>query len=534
MKQRLFPYLPYMFLTLLIMAPLLAQGYILTLDMIFVPHPPLPSELSSSYLFRVALHFLSFIIPSDILQKIMLCSIIFFGGLGFHLLIEHIKPKEQSTLWSHAAYVAGLLYVINPFTYARFMAGHYSVLLGYALLPWLLRSFLRFIHNPTPRSSTPVILWMTIISIVSIHTAGIVMLLIIVALLVTIWRHSAQRSYLVNLGKSSLYIVVSLLVMSSYWLITTLAGHGPIADASHNIEATQSGAFATTGGLLNILQLHGFWAESTSFFVHTTQPLPLSGLWQLALFGLVITGIIQAWRHHQAIAITLLVSSTLAIILALGIFQDTLTNFLPIFGGYREPHKFVMILALSNAYFAAWGAYFIIKKLQKYRTARAGALTILMLLPLLITPTMIWGFYGQLRPVDYPRDWYTIESRLSQQKNDGKVLFLPWHLYMRFGFAHNRVIATPADTFFTSKQVITSDNPELGTTAPLSPNPLKQTISELLKKRAINTEKLGKQGIGYILIAKESDYQAYGYIEKLPGLTLVSHTPTLKLYRIGE
>lgn len=360
------------------------------------------------------------------------------------------------------------------------------------------------------------------------------MLLIIIALLVTIWRHWANKQYLLRLGKYCLVMIVSFIFISSYWLIPALTGHGPIADASYNTEATQSGAFATTGGLLNILQLHGFWAESTSFFVPSEDLLPLSGLWQLGLFGLIVIGIAQAWRYHRAITITLLASSIIATVLALGVFQGTLATLVPLFGGYREPHKFVMILALNNAYFAAWGVFFIFKKLQKYRTARTGTFTAFLLLPALITPTMIWGFYGQLHSVDYPRDWYAVNDRLSREQNNDKVLFLPWHLYMRFSFAHNRVLANPGDTFFTGKQVIVSDNPELGSTAPLSPSPLKQNISNMIDQRSITTAKLRDLGIGYILMAKESDIKNYAYIEKLPGLRLVSDTPTLKLYRIGE
>ena len=140
------PVLVYCLLALAVMLPLLLPGFILTLDMSFTPELRMPEYMSSSYLFHTALHYLNVILPADIIQKILLFSILLLSGLGMHFLVRHIQDAKDKggefALWG--AHVAGAVYMINPFTYSRFMTGQYAVLLGYALLPFFVLSLLRF------------------------------------------------------------------------------------------------------------------------------------------------------------------------------------------------------------------------------------------------------------------------------------------------------------------------------------------------------------------------------------------------------
>jgi len=52
--------------------------------------------------------------------------------------------------------------------------------------------------------------------------------------------------------------------------------------------------------------------------------------------------------------------------------------------------------------------------------------------PFFYSFTMFNGFWGQLKPTDYPKDWYEVNEFLNQDNQDFNVLFLPWHLYMDF------------------------------------------------------------------------------------------------------
>src|SRR6185369_15302574 len=160
------PLAVYAGVALLLLLPLLGSGYILTLDMVFTPRVPMPQTVTSSYLFHVLLHALTFVLPSQVIEKGLLVSIVLLAGVGMHRLLRQIMlPIGGSGL---AAYVGGLFYIINPYTYSRFMAGQYSVLLGYALVPFFFAALLRLLANLSVRRAIVVVCWAVVVSIVSI------------------------------------------------------------------------------------------------------------------------------------------------------------------------------------------------------------------------------------------------------------------------------------------------------------------------------------------------------------------------------
>jgi hypothetical protein len=128
------PYLFYALLSLSILGPLLQPGYILTLDMVFTPHFDSSSFVfgldewwpSASAPFFILMEFGSKIVPAWLIQKAILFLVFFLAGLGAHRLFPYRGA---------GAYFAGLLYMINPFTYARFLAGQWGMLTAYAMFP---------------------------------------------------------------------------------------------------------------------------------------------------------------------------------------------------------------------------------------------------------------------------------------------------------------------------------------------------------------------------------------------------------------
>jgi hypothetical protein len=533
MRKQLLSMLPYGILALIILLPLVLPGYVLTLDMVFVPHPPLPDTVTASYPFHAAIHFLSYVIPGDVLQKIILLSIIVGSGIGAHRLVEYLWTNDatQHLASRLAPYAGGILYVINPYVYGRFMAGQYAVLLGYALLPFFVLALLRFIGNPSIRRTLVVAAWAVAISIVSVHTVGLLIIMTIVASAVAIWQRRHDKQPLRDLFSYATVGVMATLVASSYWLVPAMLGRGSIAEQASEFTATDRQAFATDGGVFNVLQLQGFWAEAQQLFVLSGDPLPFSGLWQMALWGVIIIGVIVAWRLRRSVAVLFGIAGALAVILAVG---DSINSWLAahvsFFAGYREPHKFVALLALTYAVFFAYGTRAILVRVRSGGVH--GAVIGLVLLPFLVTPTMLWGFNGQLKPVQYPPDWYSVRAQLDQVNPDGKVVFLPWHLYMKFDFS-GRIIASPAEKFF-GNNVITSNDPEFAGLAPPF-DPVVTPLGNVVSSRSVQDHQLGSRlqslGVDYILLAKESDYKDYDYLDRQTDLQLISDTPTLKLYR---
>lgn len=546
--EKIKPAIVYLIVALLVMAPLLSPGYVLTLDMVFVPNQPLPDHISSSYLFYALLHWLSMVIPMDIVQKMILLGIVFLSGLGAHRLTKFylngsglavadssLAKKADATqrlsriqsiknsAWP--LYFAGLFYAINPFVYSRFMVGQFAVLLGYALLPFFLLALTKLANKPNLKTSLILSALITAISIVSVHTLGPVIIATLFVLALFGWKYRHSFSQMLALVKSCFLVVTIWFIASSYWLIPLVLGKGSMASAVNSFNQSDYLAFATTGGnwfcvILNILRLQGFWAEAQNLFYQPQQLMPLWGLLFMVVLGLVVFGFIRFWRANQGYSLVLIGCAIVAIILAAGLFSG-----LPFFAAWREPHKFVGLLALSYAIAGAFGLCALWQKLGQLRfVATAG-----LLLPILITPTMIWGFAGQLHPSSYPHDWFSM-NKIINNEDTGKVLFLPWHQYMVFGFA-GKLIENPAPKFFDAP-IVGSTNAEFRGVKSLSQNPTSSKAENLLN--APNDDlatNLAELNISHILLALEYDFADYDYIDRNSDFQLVEQTENLMLYR---
>lgn len=269
---------------------------------------------------------------------------------------------------------------------------------------------------------------------------------------------------------------------------------------------------------------------------------PLWWIPHIVLFGLVGAGFMARWRTHRYVALAFGMASLIAIIAACGTADTVfapinrfITDIVPVFAGYREPQKFVAVLALAYAYFAAHGLGYLWQRAQGAQRGLQShhVKAIAVVLPVLLSPLMLWGFHGQLAATQYPSDWYAINQRL--QTVQGKVLFLPWHQYMRFGFA-GRVIANPANHFFDA-QMLTSSNPELQGLDTWPSTQTQQALEKTILPRAANGghdmgAALHKEGIQYVLLANENDFMQYAYLDQQSDLRLVQSTDHLRLYEV--
>lgn len=522
-------------LALAVMLPMLTPGFILTLDMAFTPQLRLPEMVSSSYLFHAALHYLNLILPSEAIQKLLLLGILLGSGLGMHALVRFIQAAKLGTgeFAPAGAYLAGALYMINPFTYSRFMAGQYAVLLGYALLPFLARALLQFFAVPTLGRAVGLGVWVTIIGIVSLHTLGLAAIMALVSLGVCAWRWRRNRRMI---GTAASYGLVSLaifVVASGYWLAPLLTGASNQAQAAAGFGAGDAQAFATLGGdvigqLGYVLQLQGFWAEIENMYLLPQEVLPIWPLAVLLLWSLIGAGLYWTVRHQRAIAAWFAgvgLAGTLVALFGLGNIAAL--------AGFREPHKFIGLLALAFALFAGLGATALLRWASSRSNLLLQSLSVaLCLLLVLLTPVMFWGFAGQLTPRQYPADWFVVNERLNQDPTNFNVLSLPWHLYMSYPFA-GRVIVNPSEQFF-DKPTITSNELEFKGASPTFPDAQKTELGKMLATAKAGTDlgrQLNQHNIKYVLLAKTYDYQTYDYLDKQTHLRLVLETANLKLYR---
>jgi hypothetical protein len=555
--QLLRPYLPYAFfllLALLILGPLLAPGYVLSLDMIFTPHMSstmqfygLTESLSASLPMSLLLDGFSFI-PMWLIQKLILIGIIFLSAVGMYRLM----PSSSK----FGRYFAAFLYAVNPFVYVRFLAGHWALLLGYALLPFALKYFISMLENPPVKAylskTTFVCLFFyTVVGIFDLHMLFILLGLSLILLVIrlVIERKDARRIRAII--TSVVILSVFYVAVNAFWLFPVATTQGTYLQS---IGTSDLYAYAPvgTGGFgaaFSLASMYGFWRGGYSY---TMDFLPGWYLIFAAILFLAILGFLFHYRDKKLgwTVVGIGIGAVVAFVFALGVsssltepFSRWLFDTLPFMRGFRDSQKFVAVLVLAYSFLGGLGvdrlfsrtetAKTWIKKTNQVRreTVKAILLVIILTLPFLYSITMFWGFGGQLNVTDYPSDWYETNNYFEEHPGDYAVLFLPWHMYMDFSFAGRR-LANPAASFFTP-QVIQGENVEMGGVYSESNSPSQAYVQFLID----NGEKISNMGsylslldVKYVILAKEVDYYSYSFLFNQTDLRMVSNTTHLYLF----
>lgn len=158
-----------------------------------------------------------------------------------------------------------------------------------------------------------------------------------------------------------------------------------------------------------------------------------------------------------------------------------------------------------------------------------------LITPLIYSFTFFNGFAGQIKPTDYPVDWYEANQFLDNDSQDFKILFFPWHGYMDFKWVNNtdKRIANPARYFF-NKEVISGTTVEIGEIYRQDNAPDQLYIDNLLNDRKNITnfgELVSILNVKYILLTKESDYMKYLFLFRQDDLELVKETENLYVFK---
>lgn len=536
----------YVFLLLAaaIMGPLLAPGYVLTLDMAWVPTIRLPEEVTNVYPLYIVLWLLDMILPSDVIQKVVLLGIFWLAGFGAFRLSRYLLDRyhEYSTLLP--SLFAGVLFVANPYVYARFVDGQWLVLFGYALLPWLMRSAFLLAAAPSRRTVLRVVAWMTAISFTSMHTIFIAL----IALIVIVF--AAVKKDTVRVALISIASVIGLtLIVNAFWIVPYATGQTRQAEQVTTFDGRHDKTFRTVESdvlppELNVLTLHGYWGERQERFMLIQHAIPA---WPILIGVIIIAVGVGFWRMARVssrLTVTFGLLLVVGWILSLGTtsgvvgWANELLRFVvPFYGGYREPHKIAMLIALVYAVVGAWGVYWIAQKLRLARADRATrvlAAILVMGVPLAYGSLLLGGAMGQLRASDYPRDWHALNEYLRRNTDDGKrILFLPWRLYVDVSWAE-RTVANPARRFF-DVDVIQSDDAGIG----LIPNQSTRLETEVVERYVLRggnhiaaRDKLKQLGVQYVVVASIADWREYDYIATIPGLKEIRRTGDTVTYEI--
>lgn len=551
-KSELIVYLEYAAVSLLIMGPLLKPGFIFAMDMAFAPEIRLPGAISAFYPIGAFLHYLNYFLPSDVIQKALMFSAVFFGMVGAHKLV----PAESQ--WPK--YFGGLFYIFNPFIYSRFLYGQLFFLLAAALLPWIMRYAIDLFERASWKSALRLGLAIFLAVSLSVHTAYFIVLILAILSLYFIFKNRRNLRKNIEIAKRLSLAVLIPFFLSSWWIALLFLDRLPLSEFVErgidyrHYQAFQTAADEKYGLLFNTAAMYGFWGDQKEEYFIQKDAAPYWPYLYLLILAIALWGAAatllnkkssnvhngisgKAAPHIAPMLIIGFISFILAVGAAYGMFapfMEFLNQNIPFFKGYREPQKWAVLLALVYAYLGALGADDLITRLEPFsKTLKKIAPSLFLAIPILYSPGILWGFHGQLKAADYPKSWYETNEILKSDQDDFRVLFLPWHQYMRFDFA-GRVIINPAPIFFDDN-IIAGDNMEIDDIYTQS-NRLESRYIEreiIDRKQEIRNmgEKLLALKIKYIIFAKEADFEEYSFIENQADLEKVYDKDWMVLYR---
>jgi hypothetical protein len=540
--KKAYPYLFYFFFALLFMFPFLGDGFLLLLDLPWSPRldigDALRSGVSASLPLFSVLAFLSKFSSSALVEKLLLGSIFFLAGLSMY---RFVRSRSLPDRWS---LLSGLFYMFNPWTYERFLAGHYQVLLGYALFPLFVQHLWSLQKGYERRNFQILLLLAVVYPLLSLHWAYIAYGFAILTGLFYIWqkRGLAAFSTLFFWKKFSLVALLTLAV-NSFWLFSFWG----TASVWPKIGVNDFYAFATQadplwGATFNVLSLYGYWQE---IFFLPKDYLPYWWLVSFTILGLALLALIQRLRQKDAWAHFSILVFPLVLIVALGVatpISEGLTlffyNYLPGFRGLRETAKLGGVLAFFLAFYFPLGLYELSRiTCQGAKERYCWSMPILasgVVLVYLSSYGMLSAFSAQLRPSNYPPGWEKVETIMNSDPSAEKALFLPWTAYPVLDFAGHKRIANPAQGFFTIP-IVAGKNLDSVYLKESDQGDWDNIMIDLVHgviPFEVGLDFFRSQDISHIILAKTDNAEAYSWLEAGPGLKLVYEDEAISLFHL--
>ena len=551
---RFTPAMVYAVVALAVLGPALGPGYLLTLDMVFAPEMSaetqfygLNSSAWASLPYLLVLQGLVDLFPAWVVQKALLFLALFLAGLGAHKL----APVDGIP-----RYYAGLLFMVNPFVHLRLLAGQWTLLLSYALLPFAVMAFLELLQRGGWRPAFKLVLVWTVAGALQLHSFPLFSL-VFLALAVAHWGQGRfRRRTLVSLARRIGPAAVVMVVLNVYWLVPVLFQG---TERIQQIGPEAMRLFAPLGMTdlhvgFEVAAMEGFWRAESLL------PEGFSLLWYVVpfvvVFYLAILGLLGALQDRATRWTTgaLGVTALAGLVLALGsstVMTDWLFrlfwDYVPFFKGFRDSHKFVALLVLGYAYLGAFGVRNVQVAAGRWperlrglfgASARRFLGTTLLLLPLLVPlayTIRTFDFSGQVNPTSYPAGWEAVKEAIASDSQRDNVLVLPWHQYLDIPWLPQpqQRVSNPAKLFFPGP-VIAGDNIESPGIYSESTDSVSGYIEFLLTNRDSITnfgELLAPINVRYVVLLHEVEFEQFGFLHNQDDLEMALTTGEATLFR---
>jgi hypothetical protein len=540
------PALAGLLLGLLAIGPGLARGFVLSYDMVFVPGPPFSSALlglaggpARPVPSDAVVYLASRVVPADILQKLILLSIFLLACSGAAALLGRCwQERTGERPPPLACLAAGVYYAWNPFVAERLVMGQWAMLLGYAGLPWVLRSLCT---GPVRIGRGRLVL-----ALLPAAIGGFAGMVItgLAAAPAALARGAGRGQRARRLAVA----VAACAVLSLPWLIPSLTEPVRADPAGANLFAAR--ADTPFGSLGSLVLLSGIW---------NAQAVPAGYGGAASVFWLLVVAAagagyllrVRPMRLSPGLGTAGLIGLAVA---ALGITSPgraALRDLISAWAGFavlRDGQQYVAALALAEAIGLGAGVAWALRAGMKAPAAgrghgaaagRAGAAlgVAAVLAPVLLLPGMAWGAAGRLQAVRYPADWMTARQLMDSDPGPGTVLLLPWAQYRRYPWNGGEAVFDPWSRLL-ARDVISNDALTVGDQSLGQESAASVRLNRVITQPGPLTGRLAATGVRYVVVdagpllgGARADLATAA---RLPGARLVMASRDLVVFQLPE
>lgn len=512
-------------LSILVLGPLLGPGYLLLRDAVSTPRSYFTdSALGTTDAAARAVPqdavvaALSTVFDGGIVVKAILLLALWMAGWGAAQMSRTLLPAAGTPALLTASTVA----VWNPYVAERLLQGHWSLLVGYAALPWTVVAAATF--RRTGRWA-----WLA----VCLAAAGLTPTGAILVAVTALVCGSAVRAHAVSAGRYYALTGSLVLLASAPWLLATIvSGGGTTGTDPAGVAAFAARAEPGLGTFGSLAGLGGIWNSDA---VPVTRSSLFAVMGTVLLLAVVGLGVVPLWRRRKNPIIT-----ALAILAAVSVLGPALAATglglrlgewaaveVPGAGLLRDAQKWVALAMPFYVLAAAAGVMWAGVKLRN-TWVPAVAVTAAVVIAL---PDLVWGVGGQLKPVDYPSSWSAVAAELDGAGGD--VAVLPAGMFRLFPYSGDSPVLDPAprmlplDVLQTGELLVAGGSVRgEGTRA--------EAVEQILLAGGSPTE-LHDLGVGWILVERTSPGEVGDSAVTLSQLRTVFEDDELALYAVpGE
>ncbi|WP_433757666.1 hypothetical protein [Nocardia sp. CA-135398] len=546
-------------LAVVIAGPLLGPGYLLLRDAVSTPRSymtdsalGLGDAAARAVPQDAMLATLSPIVDGGLIVKTILLVALWAAGYGAAVLARELLRVSLGP-----QLVAVTVALWNPYVAERVLQGHWSLLTGYAALPWTALAAYRIRVKGRGTNDS--------------HNWGALAGCFAAAGLTPTGALLAGTTAVVLVGRRNvLGALVLLSAASAPWLAATaLSGAGTAPSDPAGIAAFAARAEPALGTLGSLAGLGGIWNADA---VPASRTTPLALIATALLLALVAIGIRTTAGKSRAtkgdtkrptrtagdatgdnaasaggtdraslrVRRALLVLAAVAVVLpALGATSwgmsglEWLVAHVPGAGLLRDTQKYVALAMPAYVLCAAAGCRAVAARFAAKEPASSPgmALTATVFIALLVLPLfdLAWGVGGALKPVHYPIGWQKVAERID---GTGDIAVLPGGMFRKFPYSGKVAVLDPAPRMLPRDVLQTGELPVHGRTVAGEGARAREVETALL--HGDSAQRLGGLGVGWVLVERTTPGPVGESKTTLAQLESVYADSQLALYRVPD